>query len=52
MRYGHIVNKNTNEIIDEVIVSFMKAPKSYTAEDTIEINCHGGILATRKYLKW
>lgn len=51
MRYGHIVNKNTNEIIDEVIVSFMKAPKSYTAEDTIEINCHGGILATRKILE-
>lgn len=51
MRYGHIINKNTDEIIDEVIVSFMKAPKSYTAEDTIEINCHGGIVATKKILE-
>ena len=35
-------------VIDEVMVSVMKAPKSYTAEDTVEINCHGGILMMRK----
>lgn len=51
MMYGHIVDKDTNDIIDEVIVSFMKGPKSFTAEDTIEINCHGGVVATKKVLE-
>lgn len=48
IHYGFIVDNN--EIIDEVILSIMKAPKSYTTEDTIEINCHGGILITKKVL--
>lgn len=51
MMYGHIIDKDTNEILDEVIVSFMKGPKSFTAEDTIEINCHGGVVATKKILE-
>lgn len=51
MRYGHIVSKNSGELIDEVIVSYMKGPKSFTAEDTIEINCHGGIVATNRVLE-
>lgn len=51
MRYGHIYNKENDEIIDEVIVSYMKAPKSYTAEDIVEINCHGGIIVTRTVLE-
>lgn len=51
MRYGHIIDKDTNEIIDEVIVSYMKGPKSFTAEDTIEINCHGGVIATNRVLE-
>ncbi|ERI90524.1 tRNA modification GTPase TrmE [Clostridiales bacterium oral taxon 876 str. F0540] len=51
MRYGHIIDKEKNEIIDEVIVSFMKGPKSFTAEDTIEINCHGGVIATNRVLE-
>ena len=38
-------------MIDEVMVSVMKAPKSYTAEDVVEINCHGGVLVTNKILK-
>ena len=38
-------------IIDEVMVSVMKAPKTYTAEDTIEINCHGGVLVMQKILE-
>ncbi len=50
LRYGHIVDSQ-DTIIDEVIVSFMKGPKSYTAEDTVEINCHGGIIATNKVLE-
>ncbi len=40
-----------NRIIDEVMVSLMKAPNSYTAEDTVEINCHGGILMVKKILE-
>lgn len=51
LRYGYIINKNNNEIIDEVLVSYMKAPHSYTAEDTIEVNCHGGILAANRILE-
>lgn len=41
MAYGHIMNFE-KEIIDEVIVSFFKGPRSFTAEDVVEINCHGG----------
>lgn len=48
IKYGFI--KYNDELIDEVLVSFMKAPKSYTGEDVIEINCHGGILITDKIL--
>lgn len=51
MRYGHIVDIETRDIIDEVLVAFMKAPHSFTAEDTVEINCHGGITATNRVLK-
>jgi len=48
VHYGHIVKKD--EIIDEVILTVMRAPKSYTREDVVEINCHGGIIAIRKVL--
>lgn len=51
MRYGHIVNKTTGEEIDEVIVTYMKGPKSFSGEDTIEINCHGGIISSNKILE-
>ncbi|AGY76333.2 MULTISPECIES: tRNA uridine-5-carboxymethylaminomethyl(34) synthesis GTPase MnmE [Clostridium] len=51
MRYGYIVEKSTGELLDEVLVSFMKSPKSYTSEDTVEINCHGGVVATKKVLE-
>jgi tRNA modification GTPase len=50
MAYGYIVDPETNEIIDEVILSYMKAPNTYTREDIVEINCHGGVLAVRKVL--
>ena len=50
MRYGSIIDIETDEKIDEVILSYMKGPKSFTAEDTIEINCHGGVIATKRVL--
>lgn len=49
IHYGHIVEKNEN--IDEVLVSVMKAPKTFTTEDIVEINCHGGIATTNKVLE-
>ena len=49
IHYGFIVD--TEKIIDEVMVSVMKAPRSYTAEDTVEINCHGGVLMMQKILE-
>lgn len=51
MRYGNIIDFKTGELIDEVIVSYMKGPKSFTAEDTVEINCHGGVTSTNKVLE-
>ena len=51
IHYGFIVDKDKNEILDEVMVAVMRAPKSYTAEDTVEINCHGGVLMMHKILE-
>lgn len=51
INYGHIVDPETNEEIDEVMVSVMRAPKTFTREDIIEINCHGGIVPTNKILQ-
>jgi len=47
--YGHIVDKK-EEIIDEVLLLIMKTPHSYTTEDMVEINCHGGIIVLKKVL--
>lgn len=49
INYGHIVEDGN--IVDEVLVMIMKAPRTYTGEDTVEINCHGGILVLQKVLK-
>ena len=49
IHYGFIVDKDET-VIDEVMVSVMKGPKSYTMEDTVEINCHGGVLMMRRIL--
>ena len=49
INYGYIMDNN--EVIDEVLVSVMLAPKTYTTEDIIEINCHGGISTTNKVLE-
>lgn len=51
INYGHIINKENNEIIDEVLVSVFLNPKSYTTEDVVEINCHGGIFVTNQVLE-
>ena len=50
MRYGHIIDKKGSRL-DEVIISYMKGPKSFTAEDTIEVNCHGGVVGTNRVLQ-
>ncbi|MGL5506469.1 MAG: tRNA uridine-5-carboxymethylaminomethyl(34) synthesis GTPase MnmE [Paraclostridium sp.] len=47
--YGHIVDNE--KVIDEVLVAFMKGPNSYTTEDVIEINCHGGFISVKKILE-
>lgn len=49
MTYGHIVDEEEN-IIDEVLVAFMKGPYTYTREDIVEIYCHGGVVSVRKTL--
>lgn len=51
INYGHIIDPKTQAEIDEVMVSVMRAPKTFTREDVIEINCHGGIVATNKILQ-
>ena len=50
INHGYIIDKNRN-IIDEVLVSVMLAPKTYTMEDIVEINTHGGIASTNKVLE-
>ena len=49
IHYGHICDGD--ETVDEVLVMIMKAPHTYTGEDTVEIDCHGGILAQKKVLE-
>lgn len=49
IHYGYIADQG--EVIDEVMLSLMKAPRSYTTEDTVEINCHGGVLLMQKILQ-
>lgn len=51
INYGYIIDNEKNEVIDEVLVSIMKAPKTFTTEDVVEINCHGGIATTKKVLE-
>ncbi len=49
IHYGFIMDQG--QLVDEVLVMLMKAPHSYTGEDTVEIDCHGGVLAMRKVLE-
>jgi tRNA modification GTPase len=50
IRYGHVLDTDGN-IIDEVLVSYMKAPNTYTREDIVEINCHGGTIPVKRILE-
>jgi tRNA modification GTPase len=50
INYGHLYDESGN-IVDEALVSIMKGPKTYTTEDVVEINCHGGYLITEKVLE-
>lgn len=51
IKYGFIIDSNTKEKIDEVLVSFFRNPKSYTREDMCEINSHGGMIIEKKILE-
>ncbi|MFC6295124.1 tRNA uridine-5-carboxymethylaminomethyl(34) synthesis GTPase MnmE [Lactiplantibacillus daoliensis] len=51
INYGHIVDPESQQEVDEVMASVMRAPKTYTREDVIEINCHGGLVATNEILQ-
>jgi tRNA modification GTPase len=51
INYGHIVDFDADRTIDEVMVSVMRAPKTFTREDVVEINTHGGIVATQRVLQ-
>ncbi|GAA0360075.1 tRNA uridine-5-carboxymethylaminomethyl(34) synthesis GTPase MnmE [Alkalibacterium iburiense] len=51
IHYGHIVNPKTDTPVDEVMVTIMKEPKTYTREDIVEINTHGGIVSVNKVLE-
>ncbi len=49
--FGHITDPSSGEVIDEVLVSVMKAPNTYTKEDIVEINCHGGAVPVKRILQ-
>lgn len=51
MTYGHIVDPADGKVVDEVLCVYMKGPKTYTTEDVVEINCHGGIVPLRRTLE-
>lgn len=51
INYGHIIDPDTNETVEEVMISVLRAPKTFTREDIIEINCHGGILTINRILE-
>ena len=49
--YGHIINPADNTNVDEVLLAIMRAPNSYTKEDVVEINCHGGMISVKRALE-
>lgn len=50
IHYGHIVDPKTGERVEEVLVNVMRAPRSFTTEDVVEINTHGGMISIRKVM--
>ncbi|RFU67258.1 tRNA uridine-5-carboxymethylaminomethyl(34) synthesis GTPase MnmE [Peribacillus saganii] len=51
IHYGHLTNPTTGETVEEVMVSVMKGPKTFTREDVVEINCHGGLVSVNRVLQ-
>jgi tRNA modification GTPase len=51
IHYGHLIDPKKEEVIEEVMVSVMKGPKTFTKEDVVEINCHGGIVSVNRVLQ-
>ncbi len=51
LTYGHVVDPETDQTLDEVLVAYMPAPWTYTRQDVVEINCHGGIVPLRRVLE-
>jgi tRNA modification GTPase len=51
IHYGHIIDPDTEQVVEEVMVSVMRGPKTFTREDIIEINCHGGLVSVNKVLQ-
>ncbi len=51
IHYGHIIDPKTGQVAEEVMVSVMKGPKTFTKEDVIEINCHGGLVSVNRVLQ-
>ena len=51
IHYGYIVDPTSGERLDEVLVTVMKAPRTYTREDVVEVNCHGGLVVVKRVLQ-
>lgn len=51
IHYGHIVDPESKKVIDEAMVTVLRAPKTFTREDIVEVNCHGGIVVTNHILQ-
>lgn len=51
IHYGHIIDPATQDVVEEVMVSVLRAPRTFTREDIVEINCHGGILTINRVLE-
>ncbi|ENY5531630.1 tRNA uridine-5-carboxymethylaminomethyl(34) synthesis GTPase MnmE [Staphylococcus pseudintermedius] len=51
INYGHIIDPETEKVVEEVMVSVLRAPRTFTREDIVEINCHGGILTINRVLE-
>jgi tRNA modification GTPase len=51
IHYGHLIDAKTEKVIEEVMVSIMRGPKTFTKEDVVEINCHGGIVSVNRVLQ-
>ncbi|WP_312470736.1 tRNA uridine-5-carboxymethylaminomethyl(34) synthesis GTPase MnmE [Neobacillus sp.] len=51
IHYGHLIDTKNGQVVEEVMVSIMKGPKTFTKEDVVEINCHGGIVSVNRVLQ-